>query len=150
MSPWLSTVVLERVRVEQGQKTEQEEGVIRYRGEPCIHGGQISMQSARDRSKMKVQLTEQHPPLGTGPRREPDAVNCCKSKIFFLWRPLLLDPMDDHVVEVAVAAKCESIVTHNAKNFRAAERMSIRIMTPAEYLAVPNKQRRKPPKDRRK
>jgi hypothetical protein len=41
-------------------------------------------------------------------------------------------------------------VTHNAKDFRAAERMSIQIMTPAEYLAVPNKRRREPPKDRRR
>jgi putative PIN family toxin of toxin-antitoxin system len=34
-------------------------------------------------------------------------------RIFFLWRPLLPDPKDDLVLEVAVAAECEAIVTYN-------------------------------------
>jgi hypothetical protein len=29
----------------------------------------------------------------------------------FLWRPLLNDPMEDMLLELAVAARCQSIVT---------------------------------------
>ena len=39
-------------------------------------------------------------------------------KIFFLWRPFLPDPTDDHVLEVAVAAGCDAIVTYNKRDFR--------------------------------
>jgi len=37
--------------------------------------------------------------------------------IFFLWRPMLRDPKDDMVAEVAVAAGCDSIVTYNRRDF---------------------------------
>src|SRR5438552_9625566 len=35
-----------------------------------------------------------------------------RQEIFFLWRPALRDSGDDLVLEVAVAANCEAIVTH--------------------------------------
>lgn len=55
-------------------------------------------------------------------------------EIFFLWRPLLPDPGDDHVLEVAVAGSCEAIITYNRRDFRGAERFGVRIMTPRELL----------------
>jgi putative PIN family toxin of toxin-antitoxin system len=45
-----------------------------------------------------------------------------RQSIFFLWRPCLPDPKDDMVLELAVAAGCEAIVTHNRKDFEGAER----------------------------
>ena len=54
--------------------------------------------------------------------------------IFFLWRPLLSDPKDDMVVEVAVAAACDAIITHNVSDFVGADRFGLRIMTPAQFL----------------
>src|SRR5438128_1560960 len=33
--------------------------------------------------------------------------------VYFLWRPTLRDPDDEFVLEVAVAAGCPYIVTHN-------------------------------------
>lgn len=39
-------------------------------------------------------------------------------KIYYLWRPFLLDPKDDHVLEVAVASHTQHIVTHNMKDFK--------------------------------
>ena len=57
-----------------------------------------------------------------------------KQKIFFLWRPFLRDPDDDMLVELAVAAECTGIVTHNVRDFRGVEKLGIRIFTPAEFL----------------
>jgi predicted nucleic acid-binding protein len=57
-----------------------------------------------------------------------------RQQIFFLWRPVLSDPADDHVLEVAVAGRCEAIVTYNRRDFRGAERFGIRIVSPADFL----------------
>lgn len=54
--------------------------------------------------------------------------------IFFLWRPLLRDPKDDMVAEVAVAAGCDAIVTYNRRDFAGVEKFGMRILTPAEFL----------------
>lgn len=54
--------------------------------------------------------------------------------IFFLWRPLLRDPADDMVAEVAVAAGCEAIVTHNRRDFAGVERFNVHVLSPAEFL----------------
>ena len=35
------------------------------------------------------------------------------TKIYYLWRPCLKDPKDDMVLELAVAAKADFIVTYN-------------------------------------
>jgi predicted nucleic acid-binding protein len=53
-----------------------------------------------------------------------------------LWRPALSDPSDEFVLELAVAAGCQAIVTHNIKHFRGAERFGIPVVTPGEFLAV--------------
>ena len=54
--------------------------------------------------------------------------------IFFLWRPLLPDPKDDMVVELAVAAGCQTIVTYNVRDFRSANSLGVSIQRPAEFL----------------
>jgi putative PIN family toxin of toxin-antitoxin system len=54
--------------------------------------------------------------------------------IFFLWRPLLRDPKDDLVAEVAVAAGCDAIITFNLRDFAGLEQFGIRVLTPAELL----------------
>jgi len=56
-------------------------------------------------------------------------------EIFFLWRPFLPDPSDDHVLEVAVAAGCDTIVTYNKRDFRGIEYFGIRILDPRELLS---------------
>ncbi len=38
------------------------------------------------------------------------------------------------VLEVAVAGRCEAIVTYNARDFRGAERFGIEILNPKEFL----------------
>jgi len=54
--------------------------------------------------------------------------------IFFLWRPYLKDPKDDHVLEVAVASKTKTILTHNIKDFRETDKFGIKAITPGQYL----------------
>ena len=55
-------------------------------------------------------------------------------KIHYLWRPLLKDPKDDMVLELAVTANCDSIVTHNIIDFSEAKGFGIHILTPREFL----------------
>ncbi len=55
-------------------------------------------------------------------------------RIFFLWRPLLPDPKDDLVLEVAVAAECEAVITYNLRDFAGAERLGIQILEPGPFL----------------
>ncbi len=55
-------------------------------------------------------------------------------EIFYLWRPILPDPQDDLVLEVAVAAACSVIITHNRRDFAGADRFGIRVLTPAAFL----------------
>jgi len=56
-------------------------------------------------------------------------------KIFFLWRPFLPDPFDDQVLEVAVAAGCDAIVTYNKRDFKGIERFGLKILDPREFLS---------------
>ncbi len=54
--------------------------------------------------------------------------------IFFLWRPFLKDPKDDMVLELAVEAGCDYIITFNKKDFAGSEQFGIVVLTPQEFL----------------
>lgn len=54
--------------------------------------------------------------------------------VFFLWRPHLRDPKDDMVLELAVASRCDAIVTFNRRDFAGSEQFGIEIWTPAQFL----------------
>ena len=55
-------------------------------------------------------------------------------EIFYLWRPVLRDPKDDMVLELASAAGCDTIVTYNTRDFEGAEHFGIRVETAKEFL----------------
>ncbi len=55
-------------------------------------------------------------------------------RIFYTWRPFLPDPDDDLILELAIAAGAEYIITHNVRDFVSSESMGIRAITPAEAL----------------
>lgn len=55
-------------------------------------------------------------------------------QIFYLWRPSLRDPSDEMVLELAVTAGCEAIVTYNSADFQGIERFGLRTCTPREFL----------------
>jgi putative PIN family toxin of toxin-antitoxin system len=54
--------------------------------------------------------------------------------IFFLWRPFLKDPKDDMVLELAVEAQCDCIITFNQKDFVGSEQFGIITLSPQEFL----------------
>lgn len=60
--------------------------------------------------------------------------NC--QRVHFLWRPFLKDPKDDMVLELAVAAQCQYIVTFNIRDFRGVEQFGLTAITPGEFLRV--------------
>jgi putative PIN family toxin of toxin-antitoxin system len=73
--------------------------------------------------------------------QEIDAVldNVCDlsdhQKIYYLWRPFLPDPKDDHVLEVAVASHTQHIVTHNLKDFKGMTKaFGIQAISPKDLL----------------
>ena len=42
-------------------------------------------------------------------------------EVFFHWRPALPDPDDDLILDLAFAARCRYMVTHNLRDFRGIE-----------------------------
>ena len=56
--------------------------------------------------------------------------------IYYLWRPNLRDESDNHLIELAVAAGAETIITANKRDFAASELLfpQIRIETAGEFL----------------
>jgi len=57
-------------------------------------------------------------------------------KISYLWRPQLKDPGDDMVLELAVTANCNYILTYNVKDFKGIQKFGIQAITPKEFLEL--------------
>jgi putative PIN family toxin of toxin-antitoxin system len=56
--------------------------------------------------------------------------------IYYSWRPTLVDAQDDLVLELAVAAQCDYIVTFNKRHFKGVERFGLKLATPREFLLL--------------
>lgn len=59
-----------------------------------------------------------------------------RQSLYYLWRPILRDPADDMVLELAVASASESIVTFNRRDFAGSEQFGIEVVTPREFLRI--------------
>lgn len=59
-----------------------------------------------------------------------------KHEIFFLWRPFLRDPKDDLVLELAVKAACDYIITYNKRDFFGIEQFNLRVVDASEFLRI--------------
>lgn len=59
-----------------------------------------------------------------------------RRQIHYLWRPVLKDPKDDLVLELAVEASAKYIVTYNLRDFAGAEKFGIQVVTPKAFLKV--------------
>ena len=57
-----------------------------------------------------------------------------RQEVFFLWRPLLRDPKDDMVLELAVAAQADAVVTFNLRDFEHAALFGIPALRPRSFL----------------
>lgn len=84
-------------------------------------------------------LLRQREALGLTPEDVADVVDGLAAlahhhKIYFLWRPYLRDEKDEMVLELAVVAKCDYIITYNTTDFQGAEQFGIEVKTPKEFL----------------
>ncbi len=59
-----------------------------------------------------------------------------KRRIHFSWRPLLADPDDDFLLELAVECDCDFIVTYNVRDFYPIKDFGIKVVTPREFLRI--------------
>lgn len=57
-------------------------------------------------------------------------------QIYYLWRPQLKDAGDDMVLELAVTAGCNYIVTYNVNDFKGMENFGIKAITPKQFLEM--------------
>jgi len=58
-----------------------------------------------------------------------------RQEVFYLWRPFLRDIADEFVLELAVAANCDYIVTFNISDFFGVEQtFGIGVITPKKFL----------------
>lgn len=57
-------------------------------------------------------------------------------EVFYRWRPALPDADDDLVLELAVAASCRYIITHNLRDFRGSQDWGIAPVTPGDFLQL--------------
>lgn len=57
-----------------------------------------------------------------------------RRQIFFLWRPFLKDPKDDMVLELAVEAQCQFIISFNRRDFAGVEQFGLQVLTPQQFL----------------
>ena len=55
-------------------------------------------------------------------------------EIYYLWRPFLRDPKDDMVLELAVAAGCQTVVSYDAHDFRGSERFGVQVASARKLL----------------
>lgn len=60
-------------------------------------------------------------------------VKARRHEIFYLWRPVLKDPDDDFLLELAVKANA-MIITWNLADFKRASSFGIKVMTPRDFL----------------
>jgi len=57
-----------------------------------------------------------------------------KQDVHFLWRPQLRDPKDELVLEAAVNASADFLITHNLRDFAASRRSAVQLITPGQFL----------------
>uniref|UniRef100_Q3ATY3 PIN domain-containing protein n=1 Tax=Chlorobium chlorochromatii (strain CaD3) TaxID=340177 RepID=Q3ATY3_CHLCH len=62
--------------------------------------------------------------------------NSNRWEIYYLWRPQLKDPCDDMVLELAITAACNYIVTYNINDFKGIEGFGIEAITPKAFLKL--------------
>ena len=57
-------------------------------------------------------------------------------EIFYLWRPLLKDPKDDFILELAIESHSDYIISYNKADFEGTEKFGIQVISPKELLEI--------------
>ena len=55
-------------------------------------------------------------------------------EIFYLWRPTLRDPSDEMLLELAVRAQCNYIVTFNQRDFQGVGKFGLTTVSSGEFI----------------
>lgn len=55
-------------------------------------------------------------------------------EIHYLWRPVLRDPNDEMLLELAVKAQASYIVTFNKRDFEGIDQFGLQAISPHEFL----------------
>lgn len=61
-----------------------------------------------------------------------------RQALWYLWRPLLPDPGDDFIAELAVNSQANFIVTYNRRHFESMKAFGVGICSPKEFLELLN------------
>mgnify|MGYP001035795953 CR=1 FL=1 len=51
------------------------------------------------------------------------------------WHPILTDPDDEPLVQLALESGARRVVTHNVRDLQPATRLGVELLTPREFLA---------------
>ena len=62
------------------------------------------------------------------------ALSIHHQQIHFRWRPFLPDENDEFILDLAVAAQCDYIITYNQKDFVGVEKFSIEVLDAKTFL----------------
>lgn len=62
------------------------------------------------------------------------ALSIHHEKIHFRWRPFLPDKKDEFILDLAVVARCDRIITYNKKDFAGVEQFGIEVTDPKAFL----------------
>jgi putative PIN family toxin of toxin-antitoxin system len=86
-------------------------------------------------------VVQQRSPISEADRRiviEAFVGACRWVRVYLAWRPNLRDEADNHLIELAVAAQADALVTHNLSDLVGGELKfpGLRILTPAQCLEV--------------
>jgi putative PIN family toxin of toxin-antitoxin system len=54
--------------------------------------------------------------------------------IFYVWRPAARDPDDEFLIDLAVAAHADFMITYNPRDLRRVTQFGVRLVSPKEFL----------------
>ena len=86
-------------------------------------------------------LKRNAPELGLSPTDLDDVLNavCARAEEWTLppdWQPVLADPDDEPLVQLAEVSGAKLIVTHNATHLQPATQRGIQVLPPSSFLAI--------------
>jgi predicted nucleic acid-binding protein len=56
-------------------------------------------------------------------------------QIYFQWRPQLVDPADEMVLETAINGQADAIATHNVRHFsQPGKQFRVEVLSPGELM----------------
>ena len=127
-----TSVLVAAARSQRGASFELLSSIPAPAFQPCLSVGLYT-------EWQEVLTRPEHLPPGQTPQDVLRFLRYLASKshlqeIHFLWRPFLADADDDLVLELAFAAGCRYLVTHNVKDFGGSGQLGVTTLVPRDFL----------------